>query len=109
MSNRSLLELNHDYEWKQEDLDRFRASGDPERSLPAYATFYGMRHHTGINVIDRLRAENEALRSIILWALGENGDFPDRPERVEGKPHPLYWWRTEMRKRLNAAMREPKK
>ena len=39
-----------------------------------------------------------------MWALGENGEFPDRPERVEGKPYPFYWWRSEMRRRYNDAL-----
>ena len=48
-----------------------------------------------------LRAERDALRNIILWALGENGAFPDP---VEAKPRRLYWWRPEMRSRLDAAL-----
>ena len=47
------------------------------------------------------QSEREALRSIILWALGENGEFPDPSE---GKPRRLYWWRNEMRSRLDAAL-----
>lgn len=46
--------------------------------------------------------KSEGLRAIIMWALGENGEFPDRPERVKGKPYPAYWWRHEMRRRLDA-------
>lgn len=38
------------------------------------------------------------LESILLWALGERGDFP-----LVDRSGPLYCWRTEMRKRLNAA------
>ena len=51
-----------------------------------------------------VHAECEALRNIILWALGENGEFPERPWGVLHTPYPFYWWRTEMRKRLDAAM-----
>lgn len=46
----------------------------------------------------------QQLVEVIEWALGERDDFPDRPERVEGKPYPWYWWRTEMRARLVAAL-----
>jgi hypothetical protein len=42
--------------------------------------------------IARQRAER--LTDAILWALGEQGDFPARAHG-EG----LYWWRTEMRRR----------
>jgi len=46
---------------------------------------------------------NDALRNIILWALGENGEFPERP--VEScHNYQFYWWRKEMRSRLDAAM-----
>lgn len=46
----------------------------------------------------------EALRDVIEWALGERDAFPDRPERVQGKPYAFYWWRTEMRRRYEAAL-----
>lgn len=49
-----------------------------------------------------LEAERDALRAVIAWALGERDDFPDRPERVEGKPYPFYYWRSELRKRADA-------
>lgn len=46
--------------------------------------------------------ESDAVRGLIAWLMGEEGEFPDRPEKVEGKPHPLYWWRTELRQRWEA-------
>lgn len=51
-----------------------------------------------------LEQERDRLRDIILWALGERGEFLLPPERVRGKPYPHYWWRTEMRRRLDAAL-----
>ena len=36
----------------------------------------------------------EKLDAAIKWALGENGDFAQRPEGAGA-----YWWRTELRKR----------
>jgi hypothetical protein len=46
------------------------------------------------------KADGERLSEVVLWALGERDEFPDP---VEGKPRRLYWWRTEMRKRFDAA------
>ncbi len=46
----------------------------------------------------------DALRAVIHWALGERDEFPERPERIEGKPYPFYWWRSELRKRATAAV-----
>ena len=43
-----------------------------------------------------LAAELNRLHDVIRWALGENGDFAQRPE---GKG--AYWWRTELRRRAN--------
>lgn len=43
------------------------------------------------------RTEAEQLREIILWALGERGEFPEQPE---GQRHALYWWRKELRRRV---------
>ena len=40
-----------------------------------------------------------ALENIIKWLLGERGDFP----AYTGGGH--YYWRTELRKRLNAAQK----
>lgn len=37
------------------------------------------------------------LENAIAWALGENGDFPPRPEGAGA-----YWWRTELRTRCAA-------
>ena len=56
-------------------------------------------------VAERARLEkeiedNERLRGIILWALGEGDDFPDSPPTVTGSPK--YWWRTELRRRFDA-------
>lgn len=44
-----------------------------------------------------------ALEQVILWALGEVGEFPDWPETVTIKGNPKYWWRKELRKRYDAA------
>ena len=54
--------------------------------------------------IERLAAENAALRDVIRWALGEGDSFPDWPESVTIKGNPKYWWRTELRRRFDSAM-----
>jgi len=67
--------------------------------------------HRNMNVFrqerDAARAQVAALSEVILWALGERDAFPDRPDRVEGKPYPWYWWRTELRRRYTAALPTP--
>lgn len=53
MSNRTMLEINHDFTLRNDDqllawakaMDRYLASGDPEL-LPDGVTWFGMRHHT---------------------------------------------------------------
>jgi hypothetical protein len=45
-----------------------------------------------------------ALRGVIEWALGEGDDFPIWPETVSIKGNPKFWWRTELRKRYDAAL-----
>ena len=40
--------------------------------------------------------ERSKLIKAIKWALGEEGDFPPKPE---GKAAGNYWWRTELRRR----------
>lgn len=55
MSNRTMLEINHDYtpnsdesllKWAQ-DMKMYLSSGDPE-CLPAGVTWFGMRHHSSV-------------------------------------------------------------
>lgn len=43
---------------------------------------------------DEREKEIVRLKTAIEWALGQHGDFTTRP-----KGAPLYWWRTELRKR----------
>ena len=50
-------------------------------------------------------AECAGLREVIYWALGERGPFPDRPEGWDKMQYtPWYWWRTELRQKLDAAI-----
>lgn len=51
---------------------------------------------------DKYQAEQQAqtLRQAILWALGERDHFP---AQGRGK---RYWWRTELRKRAGAVLRD---
>ena len=46
----------------------------------------------------------QEVHDLIAWLLGENGEFPARPEKIEGRLQPLYWWRTELRKRWDALL-----
>lgn len=46
-----------------------------------------------------------ALTNIIRWALGEVGEFPSRPADFDTRRYrPFYWWRGEMRHRLERAL-----
>lgn len=50
-------------------------------------------------------ASATALREIIWWALGEAGEFPAPPDDwSERKYKPWFWWRRDMRQRLEAAL-----
>lgn len=51
-----------------------------------------------------LEKQRDGLRDLILWALGENGDFPPHPDPIPGKPIMRYWWRNEMRDRMSAVL-----
>jgi hypothetical protein len=46
------------------------------------------------------------LDAIVRWLLGEEDEFPNPPEKVAGRYFPLYWWRTELRRRV-AALPDP--
>lgn len=52
MSNRTMLEFNHDFSPRKEELEKwatqlkmYLGSGDPE-DLPRGVTWFGMRHHS---------------------------------------------------------------
>ena len=51
----------------------------------------------------QLREDRARLEGVILWALGEGDGFPMWPESVTIKGNPKFWWRTELRKRYDAA------
>lgn len=55
------------------------------------------------------QARERALESVIRWALGEEGEFPDWPADVTITGRHKYWWRTELLQRLNAALAAPTK
>jgi hypothetical protein len=65
---------------------------------------------------DEAMGQVERLQGVIRWALGEVGEFPEQPEasqnaaRLYGRPR--FWWRSELRKRVGAALsvsQEPEK
>jgi hypothetical protein len=67
-------------------------------------------HALSLPAHDTAAIRNAALEEfddLVAWLLGENGEFPDRPERIAGKPYPYYWWRTELRKRYEALQSSP--
>jgi hypothetical protein len=50
------------------------------------------------------RTVTARLNGVIEWMLGENGEFPVRPNRFGCKPYPMYYWRSELRARRDAAL-----
>jgi hypothetical protein len=67
----------------------------------------GLRHGNAASCqeaeLRRDRKHLVKLRRAVRWALGELGDFPQRPANVFG----TYWWRTELRRRAGAALKKP--
>lgn len=53
-----------------------------------------------LDALDAAEARVRQLEAAARWALGEDSDipFPSRPDKVEGKPQPLYWWRSTFRR-----------
>ena len=51
----------------------------------------------------RLVEERDCLHNAILWALGCNGDFP---QRQDGQG--AYWWRHELRRRCGVKIGPPR-
>lgn len=96
--------------WKAEwavvmgQLGGARAEVEALRKAEASLVVAWASMETMQSVIDARTAERDALRDIILWALGENGEFPKIPWGVLHTPYPFYWWRKEMRSRLDAAL-----
>lgn len=68
MSTRSLIELNHDYDWEEFDLQEFRRNADDE-SLPPYATYFGSRHHADKNRVELAEEACDVLRSAMTELL----------------------------------------
>ena len=44
---------------------------------------------------------------IFAWLLGEEGDFPDEPEPLAGKYRQRFWWRKELREKMNTLTPSP--
>lgn len=81
-------------------------------------TNYGCEPFCGCELCEAARAalqspgvseREKKLQAVIEWALGEGDGFPDWPESVTIKGNPKYWWRTELRKRYDAALAAPMK
>ncbi len=52
------------------------------------------------------RARAKALERVILWALGEGRSFPVLPEDW---PARKFYWRGELRRKLDRALKVPEK
>jgi hypothetical protein len=51
-----------------------------------------------------LTQERDALVKAIRWALGEEGTFGEEPAPLAGKYRRRFWWRSELRRRMDAAL-----
>jgi hypothetical protein len=57
------------------------------------------------NEVRRLKARIAKLEDAIYWALGEGDEFKPQPPPLAGKWPLNFWWRTELRRRSNLAVR----
>jgi hypothetical protein len=62
---------------------------------------YGGFHIHAVTTAKSALQEIRRLRRAVKWALGENGDFEQRPEGAGA-----YWWRTELRRRAGMSPNE---
>lgn len=92
--------------WTKEGAQAWDARGGGNFSTAVYTreAFDAPAHRARISAEVPHADTVDALRDIIEWALGERDDFPVIPDRIEGKPYPFYWWRSELRRRYRAAV-----
>jgi len=50
--------------------------------------------------IARLIEREKEMRNIFAWLLGEHGEFPEEPPPLAGKYRQRFYWRSELRHRL---------
>ena len=67
-------------------------SGQPKADSPEQK--YGGFHIHAVTTAKNALKEIRRLRRALKWALGESGDFAQRPIGAGA-----YWWRTELRRR----------
>lgn len=77
MSHRTLIELNHDFDWSS--LERFRKTLLPEH-LPQGARVIETRHHSQESVIERLARQSNAKQTIEV--VNRASDTPARIPKV---------------------------
>lgn len=65
---------------------------------------YGGFHIHAVTTAKEALREIRRLRRAVRWALGENGDFAQRPDGAGA-----YWWRTELRRRAGMSPNEKMK
>ncbi len=121
MSNRTLIELNHDYCPQNEDcliwaeqMQGYMHSGD-KRHLPDGVTFIEMRHHSELSIIQSLESQlSSALelnkrfnRAFDRWACGS--EFFNDPERIAARMSELVDGKIELVKDRNAALEAQRK
>jgi hypothetical protein len=91
------------------DRSRLIRSGDygNERAVASLVEMWADKLDALLTADTALSSSREMqLDAIVRWLLGEEGEFPNPPEKVAGRYFPLYWWRTELRRRV-AALPDP--
>lgn len=77
---------------EQNDQPRVAATGDAQDSRTAAG------NQTAPTTVVN------GLLDAIRWALGEVGEFGEEPEPLAGKYRRRFWWRRELRARMEAAL-----
>lgn len=73
----------------------------PHRGKLVLVSWAAELERQAAEAVERGRQQEKAKADAIFrWLLGEEGEFPERPDSVPGKPYPYYYWRSHLRAKL---------